>query len=87
MSFEEAITDLGSDIIVDIEVTPGSKSVLVPSGGIWGGIGRGRLDKPFVVRVKILFWLKLGCFYRVKRTKCCRLSLPNAVFSALGSCY
>lgn len=32
MSFEEAITDLGSDIIVDIEVTPGSKSVLVPSG-------------------------------------------------------
>jgi uncharacterized protein (TIGR00251 family) len=32
MSFEEAITDLGSDIIVDIEVTPGSKSVSVPSG-------------------------------------------------------
>ncbi|MDD2615041.1 MAG: DUF167 domain-containing protein [Methanosarcina sp.] len=32
MSFEEAIKDLGSDIIVDIEVTPGSRSILVPSG-------------------------------------------------------
>ncbi len=32
MSFEEAIKDLGSDIIVDIEVTPGSRSVSVPSG-------------------------------------------------------
>ena len=32
MSFEEAIKDLGSDIIVDIEVTPGSKSISVPSG-------------------------------------------------------
>lgn len=32
MSFEEAITDLGSGIIIDIEVTPGSRSVLVPSG-------------------------------------------------------
>lgn len=32
MSFEEAITDLGSDIIVYIEVTPGSKSISVPSG-------------------------------------------------------
>jgi len=32
MSFEEAITDLGSGIIVDIEVTPGSRSVSVPSG-------------------------------------------------------
>lgn len=32
MSFEEAITDQGSDIIVDIEVTPGSRSVSVPSG-------------------------------------------------------
>ncbi len=32
MSFEEAITDMGSDIIVDIEVTPGSRSISVPSG-------------------------------------------------------
>lgn len=32
MSFEEAITDLGSGIIVDIEVTPGARSVSVPSG-------------------------------------------------------
>jgi hypothetical protein len=32
MSFEEAITDLGSGIIVDIEVTPGSKSISVPNG-------------------------------------------------------
>ena len=32
MSFEEAITDLGSGIVVDIEVTPGSKSISVPSG-------------------------------------------------------
>ena len=32
MSFEEAITDLGSDIIIDIEVTPGSRSISVPSG-------------------------------------------------------
>ncbi|NLN43492.1 MAG: YggU family protein [Methanosarcina sp.] len=32
MSFEEAVKDLGSDIIVDIEVTPGSRSILVPSG-------------------------------------------------------
>lgn len=32
MSFEEAIKDQGSDIIVDIEVTPGSRSVSVPSG-------------------------------------------------------
>jgi uncharacterized protein len=32
MSFEEAITDLGSDIIVDIEVTPGSRVISVPSG-------------------------------------------------------
>lgn len=32
MSFEEAITDMGSGIIVDIEVTPGSRSISVPSG-------------------------------------------------------
>lgn len=32
MSFEEAIIDMGSDVIVDIEVTPGSKSISVPSG-------------------------------------------------------
>jgi uncharacterized protein len=32
MSFEEAIEDLGSGIIVDIEVTPGSRSISVPSG-------------------------------------------------------
>lgn len=32
MSFEEAIKDLGSDVIVDIEVTPGSRSISVPSG-------------------------------------------------------
>jgi uncharacterized protein len=32
MSFEEAITDLGYGVIVDIEVTPGSRSVSVPSG-------------------------------------------------------
>lgn len=32
MSFEEAIKDLGFSIIVDIEVTPGSRSILVPSG-------------------------------------------------------
>lgn len=32
MSFEEAIKDLGSSIIVDIEVTPGSRSISVPSG-------------------------------------------------------
>jgi uncharacterized protein (TIGR00251 family) len=31
MAFEEAITDLGSNIIIDIEVTPGSKSISVPS--------------------------------------------------------
>jgi uncharacterized protein len=32
MSFEEAIKDLDSGIIVDIEVTPGSRSISVPSG-------------------------------------------------------
>lgn len=32
MSFEEAIKVLDSGIIVDIEVTPGSKSLSVPSG-------------------------------------------------------
>lgn len=32
MSFEEAIKDLGYGIIVDIEVTPGSRSISVPSG-------------------------------------------------------
>lgn len=32
MSFEEAIKDLNSAVLVDIEVTPGSKSVSVPSG-------------------------------------------------------
>jgi uncharacterized protein (TIGR00251 family) len=32
MSFEEAIKDLGSGIVVEIEVTPGSRSVSVPSG-------------------------------------------------------
>lgn len=32
MAFEEAIKNLGSDILIDIEVTPGSKSVSVPSG-------------------------------------------------------
>ena len=32
MSFEEAITDLDSDIIVDIEVIPGSSLISVPSG-------------------------------------------------------
>ncbi len=32
MSFEEAIKDIGSGIIVDIEVTPGSRSISVPSG-------------------------------------------------------
>lgn len=32
MSFEEAIKDQGSGIIVDIEVTPGSKSISIPSG-------------------------------------------------------
>lgn len=32
MSFEEAISDLGSSVIVDIEVTPGSRSISVPSG-------------------------------------------------------
>ena len=32
MSFEEAIKDLDSGIIVDIEVTPGSRSLSVPSG-------------------------------------------------------
>jgi hypothetical protein len=32
MSFEEAIKDLDSDIIVDIEVIPGSSLVSVPNG-------------------------------------------------------
>jgi uncharacterized protein (TIGR00251 family) len=32
MSFKEAIKDLGSGIIIDIEVTPGSRSVSIPSG-------------------------------------------------------
>lgn len=32
MSFKEAIIDMGSDVIVDIEVTPGSRSISVPSG-------------------------------------------------------
>ncbi|HOW14364.1 MAG: DUF167 domain-containing protein [Methanosarcina sp.] len=32
MSFEEAIKVLDSGIIIDIEVTPGSKSLSVPSG-------------------------------------------------------
>jgi uncharacterized protein len=32
MSFDEAIKDVGSGIIVDIEVTPGSRSISVPSG-------------------------------------------------------
>jgi len=32
MSFKEAIKALDSGIIVDIEVTPGSKSLSVPSG-------------------------------------------------------
>ena len=32
MSFEEAIKNLNSAVLVDIEVTPGSKSVSVPSG-------------------------------------------------------
>ncbi|MHB8101793.1 MAG: DUF167 domain-containing protein [Methanosarcina sp.] len=32
MSFEDAIKALNSGIIVDIEVTPGSKSLSVPSG-------------------------------------------------------
>lgn len=32
MSFEEAIKALDSGIIIDIEVTPGSKSLSVPSG-------------------------------------------------------
>jgi uncharacterized protein len=32
MSFEEAIKNLDSAVLVDIEVTPGSKSVSVPSG-------------------------------------------------------
>jgi uncharacterized protein len=32
MSFEEAITDLGYGIVVNIEVTPGSRLISVPSG-------------------------------------------------------
>jgi uncharacterized protein (TIGR00251 family) len=32
MSFEEAIKDLGSHILLEIEVTPGSRSISVPSG-------------------------------------------------------
>jgi hypothetical protein len=32
MSFEEAINDLDSDIIVDIEVIPGSSLISVPNG-------------------------------------------------------
>ncbi|MDQ1252328.1 MAG: uncharacterized protein QG646_1449 [Euryarchaeota archaeon] len=32
MSFEEAIKDLGCSTILDIEVTPGSRSISVPSG-------------------------------------------------------
>ncbi len=32
MSFEEAIKNLNSAVLIDIEVTPGSKSVSVPSG-------------------------------------------------------
>jgi uncharacterized protein (TIGR00251 family) len=32
MSFEEALKDLGYGIILDIEVTPGSRSISVPSG-------------------------------------------------------
>ncbi|WP_048162659.1 DUF167 domain-containing protein [Methanosarcina sp. 1.H.A.2.2] len=32
MSFEEAIKALDSGIIIDIEVTPGSRSLSVPSG-------------------------------------------------------
>ncbi len=32
MSFEEAIKALDSGVIIDIEVTPGSKSLSVPSG-------------------------------------------------------
>jgi uncharacterized protein (TIGR00251 family) len=32
MSFEEAIKVLDSGVIIDIEVTPGSKSLSVPSG-------------------------------------------------------
>jgi uncharacterized protein len=32
MSFEEALKDLGCGIILDLEVTPGSRSISVPSG-------------------------------------------------------
>ena len=32
MSFEEAIKDLDSDIIIDIEVIPGSNLISVPNG-------------------------------------------------------
>jgi uncharacterized protein len=32
MSFEEAIKDLNSAVVIDIEVTPGSSSLSVPSG-------------------------------------------------------
>nr|WP_158024027.1 DUF167 domain-containing protein [Methanosarcina horonobensis] len=32
MSFEEAIKGLDSGIVIDIEVTPGSRSLSVPSG-------------------------------------------------------
>jgi uncharacterized protein (TIGR00251 family) len=32
MSFEEAIKDLDSDIIIDIEVIPGSSLISVPNG-------------------------------------------------------
>ena len=32
MSFEEAVKDLNSAVIIDVEVTPGSSSVSVPSG-------------------------------------------------------
>lgn len=32
MSFEEAIKDQGSHILLEIEVTPGSRSISVPSG-------------------------------------------------------
>ena len=32
MSFEEAIKDLGSGVLLEIEVTPGSRTISVPSG-------------------------------------------------------
>ncbi|WMW26434.1 DUF167 domain-containing protein [Methanolobus sediminis] len=93
MSFEDALNEVDSGIIIDIEVTPGSKVLCVPSGyNIWRkrievrlsqNAQKGKANEQLISALADLFGMRSSeiCFVNGMHNSKKSLLLQNAEYS------